>query len=74
MYIYNNHPYRDYPLQRERIAVREGEGVRDDEWPAGWRFQDSIPWTGDRADATPAWRKRAEPGCALPTEIMRLHF
>ena len=56
-----------------RIAVREGEGVRDGEWPAGWRFQDSIPWTGDSTDATPAW-KNGQSLDAFPTGILRLHF
>ena len=38
-----------------RVAVREGAGVRDGEWPEGWRFDDSAPFTGDSLDHTMQW-------------------
>jgi len=56
-----------------RVAVREGRGVRDGEWQEGWRFDDSIPFTGDSLDAALVW-KGAETLDAFPGKVLRLHF
>ncbi len=56
-----------------RVAVREARGVRDGEWPEDWRFDKSVPFSGDSIDHTMAWQgdNTLE---AFPDKMLRLHF
>ena len=56
-----------------RVAVREGEGERDGEWPEGWRFEDSVVVSGDSVDHIIAWDETRGLG-SFPSSILRLHF
>jgi len=56
-----------------KVAVREGQGVRDGEWPEGWRFEDSAAFTGDDLDAPLAWAGSASLK-SFPSRVLRLHF
>ena len=57
-----------------RVAVREGKGVRDGEWPDAWRLQKSDPFTGDSLDHVMTWRG-SDDLSAFPGEgVLRLHF
>ena len=56
-----------------RVAVREGRGVRDGEWHDDWRFQKSVPFSGDSLDHVMAWKtdKALE---SFPDSTLRLCF
>ena len=56
-----------------RVAVREGQGVRDGEWPEEWQFDHSAPFLGNNLDHIMAWQhgKSIE---VFPSETLRLHF
>ncbi len=56
-----------------RVAVREGEGIRDGEWPQGWRFDRSATFSGDSLDHVMAWEGADSLG-SFPSTTMRLHF
>lgn len=56
-----------------RVAVREGRGVRDGEWPQSWRFEDSIPFHGDSLDHAMNWKEH-DALDAFPDGVLRLHF
>ena len=56
-----------------KIAVREGEGIRDGEWPPDFRFDQSIPFNGDSLDHVVTW-KSAETLKAFPSKTLRLLF
>ncbi len=56
-----------------RVAVREGEGVRDGEWPAAFRFEKSIAFSGDSLDHVLSW-EGAETLASFPSRTLRLHF
>ena len=56
-----------------RVAVREADGERDGEWPAGWRFDDSTPFSGDSLDHVMTW-KGGDTLDAFPSKTLRLHF
>ena len=56
-----------------RVAVREGRGVRDGEWQDDWRFEKSVPFSGDSLDHVMAWNtdKTLE---SFPDSTLRLCF
>ena len=56
-----------------RIAVRESSGVRDGEWPKEWRFEKSVPFSGDSLDQVMSWQG-AETLNSFPSQVLRLHF
>ena len=56
-----------------KVAVREGEGVRDGEWPEGWHFDHSTPFCGDSLDHAMAWRGAVTLD-TFPSRTLRLHF
>ena len=56
-----------------KVAVREGRGVRDGEWPEGWRFDDSTPFNGDSPDHTMQWGER-DMLDTFPDTTLRLIF
>ena len=56
-----------------RAAVREGEGVRDGEWPSKFRFDKSVPFTGDSLDHVLMW-KDAQTLESFPSRTLRLHI
>ena len=56
-----------------KVAVREASGVRDGEWPEGFRFDDARPFAGDSLDAVMAWTG-GDALAAFPSPVMRLHF
>ena len=56
-----------------RVAVREAQSERDGEWPAGWHFDDSNPFSGDSLDHVMTW-KGTESFENVPSKIVRLHF
>ena len=56
-----------------KVAVREGRGVRDGEWPEGWRFEDATPFTGDSLDHVMRWGERDVLN-SFPDTTLRLHF
>ena len=56
-----------------RVAAREALGVRDGEWPEGFRFDDSRPFSGDNLDAILTWEGH-ETLASFPANAMRLHF
>ena len=56
-----------------RVAVREGHGVRDGEWPEAWHFDQVVPFTGDSLDETIQWR-HGKTLKAFPSQTLRLHF
>ena len=56
-----------------RVGVREGTGVRDGEWPEAWRFEKSIPFSGDSTDMTVTWQD-SETIDSFPSDVIRLHF
>jgi hypothetical protein len=56
-----------------RVAVREGRGVRDGEWHDDWRFDKSVPFSGDSLDHVMAWNTdRALE--SFPDSTLRLCF
>ena len=56
-----------------RVAIREGEGVRDGEWPENWRFDTSIPFKGDSLDHSMLWE--GDRGLtSFSGKTIRLHF
>lgn len=54
-------------------AIREGAGVRDGEWPEQWRFDRSIPFTGDSLNATMQWKDAADVA-SMEGQVIRLHL
>ena len=56
-----------------RVAVREGEGVRDGEWHEAFRFEQSTPFTGDSLDHVLTW-EGAQTLESFPSRTLRLHF
>ena len=56
-----------------RAAVREGRGVRDGEWPEDWRFDQSVPFSGDSLDHVLKWKHNKRFG-TFPDKYLRLHF
>jgi hypothetical protein len=56
-----------------RVAVREGQGQRDGEWPDDWHFEKSVEFTGDSLDHVMAWQQ-GESLDALEPRIVRLQF
>ena len=57
-----------------RVAVREGKGVRDGEWPDAWRFEKSDPFTGDSLDHVMTWQGDDDLGSFPGEGVLRLHF
>ena len=43
-----------------QVAVREGEGVRDGEWPEAWSFDYATDFTGDAVDHTVNWKGQTD--------------
>ena len=56
-----------------KAAVREGDGVRDGEWPKGYRFEDSVSFSGDSLDHELTWGG-ADTLDSFPSKTLRLHF
>ena len=56
------------------IAVREGKGVRDGEWPDFWRFEKCDPFTGDSLDHVVTWQGHDDMGGFPGEGVVRLHF
>ena len=56
-----------------KVAVRDGEGVRDGEWPEDFRFEEAVPFVGDSLSHQVTWR-RTETLDSLPGAVVRLHF
>ena len=56
-----------------KVAVREGEGFRDGEWPDGWHFDQSAPFTGDSLDDIMR-RNNAGSLTSFAGRTIRLHF
>ena len=56
-----------------KVAVREGEGIRDGEWPPPFRFDQSMPFSGDSVDHVVTW-KTADSLEAFPSRTLRLLF
>ncbi|MBM3933533.1 MAG: hypothetical protein FJ319_04410 [SAR202 cluster bacterium] len=56
-----------------RVALREGDGVRDGEWPAGFRFEQSRAFAGDSLDHVMTWEGADSPA-SFPSTTIRLHF
>ncbi len=54
-----------------RIAVREGEGVRDGEWAKAFLFDQTVPFTGDSLDHVVTWQNTELD--AFPGKTLRLH-
>ncbi len=42
------------------MALREGEGVRDGEWPEAWSFDGATEFTGDALDHAVNWTGQAD--------------
>ena len=57
-----------------RVAVREAQSAGDGEWPKGFRFDDSIHFSGDSLDHVMTWRQGHETLDAFPSRTIRLHF
>ncbi len=55
------------------MAAREALGVRDGEWPEGFRFDDSLPFSGDSLDAILTWEGH-ETLASFPANALRLQF
>jgi hypothetical protein len=47
--------------------------VRGGDWPQAWRFDHSLPFTGDVLDATMHWNDAAD-APSLAGDVVRLHF
>ena len=47
--------------------------MRDGDWPQPWRFDHSLPFTGDVLDATMRRPAAADPP-SLAGQVVRLHF
>ncbi len=43
-----------------QVAVREGEGIRDGEWPEAWSFDAATDFTGDAIDHEVNWKGQAD--------------
>jgi len=56
-----------------RVAVRDGDGVRDGCWLEGWNFEDGQPFSGDSIDALVQWKGKKSFN-ALKGQAVRLHF
>ena len=56
-----------------RVAVREGSGVRDGEWPDAWRFEKSVPFSGDSLDHAMTWES-GQSLASFPSDVIRLQF
>ena len=56
-----------------KVAVREGEGVRDGEWNDDWYFDKSVPFTGDSLDHVMTWQGAQSPD-SFVSKTLRLHF
>ncbi|MFH1568495.1 MAG: hypothetical protein ABIL09_10910 [Gemmatimonadota bacterium] len=53
--------------------VREGEGVRDGEWPPEWSLDQATDFTGDAIDHEAGWRGQADLS-AWKGRSLRLEF
>ncbi len=56
------------------VAVREGKGVRDGEWPDAWRFGKCNRFTGDSLDHVVTWQEHDDMGGFPGEGVVRLHF
>ena len=56
-----------------KVAVREGDGARDGEWPEGWRFDQSVAFSGDDLDGAMHWNN-GDALSAFAGKTIRLHF
>ena len=56
-----------------KVAVPEGEGIRDGEWPTDCHFDQAVLFNGDSLDHVVTW-KSAETLEAFPIKVLRLVF
>ena len=56
-----------------RVAAREALGMRDGEWPEGFRFDACRPFSGDTLETTLTWEGH-ETLASFPANAMRLQF
>ena len=57
-----------------RVAVRGGAGDGDGVWPTEWRFEQSVPFSGDSLDQEMSWQHGKDLGAFPGNGALRLHF